>query len=163
MDPLLGYPPFSSTGEVFRPATWVADGILRDLAYPRTYGVQQLGVEAGLPTSGAFHMSGGKTTIDEMIATTTRGILVTRFSDVGVVDYVSFMESGYTRDGLWLIENGAISKAIKNFRFTESPLFALNQIEQIGTSVRVFHPRTPIAAPALKVRDFSFTSLADAV
>jgi predicted Zn-dependent protease len=62
-----------------------------------------------------------------------------------------------------LIENGKISKPIKNFRFTESPLFALNNLEQIGVPQRIFHPGFPIVVPALKVRDFSFTGLSDAV
>ena len=79
--------------------------------------------------------------------------------------------TGYTRDGLWLIERGAISKAVKNFRFTESVLIALNQVLQLGVSQRVFHPYAPpdapcyapIVVPPLKIQDFSFTSLADAV
>jgi predicted Zn-dependent protease len=62
-----------------------------------------------------------------------------------------------------LIENGKISKPIKNFRFTESPLFVLNNVEQIGVPQRIFHPGFPIIVPALKVRDFSFTSLSDAI
>jgi predicted Zn-dependent protease len=72
---------------------------------------------------------------------------------------------------LWLIENGKISKAIKNFAFTESPLFALNNVEQIGVPQRVFHPArsavfarpAPVIVPPLKVRDFSFTALSTAV
>jgi predicted Zn-dependent protease len=70
---------------------------------------------------------------------------------------------GVTRDGLWLVENGQISKAIKNFRFTDSPLFALNSVEAIGAPARVFRPDYPTVVPALKVRDFNFTGLADAV
>jgi predicted Zn-dependent protease len=108
-------------------------------------------------------VSGGTTTIDEMIATTKRGLLVTRFSDLQAVDDASLLYSGYTRDGLWLIENGTISKSAKNFRFTESPLFVFNQVEQLGEPVRVFRPRAPAIVPPVKVRDFSFTSLADAV
>jgi predicted Zn-dependent protease len=71
--------------------------------------------------------------------------------------------TGYTRDGLWLIENGKVTKPVKNFHFTESPLFVLNQVEQIGTSERVFAPGRSVAVPSIKVRDFNFTRLSDAV
>jgi predicted Zn-dependent protease len=80
------------------------------------------------------------------------------------------LATGLTRDGLWLVENGKITKAVKNFRFTESPLFMLNSIEQLGTPVPVFRPTrregsklTPAIVPPLKVRDFSFTSTIDAI
>jgi predicted Zn-dependent protease len=108
-------------------------------------------------------MSGGTTTIDEMIQTTKRGIMVTRLSNIRLVDPNSLLYTGYTRDGLWLVENGKISKPIKNFRFTESPMFVFNQVEQLGPPVRVFHPGAPVIVPPVKVRDFSFTALADAI
>jgi predicted Zn-dependent protease len=108
-------------------------------------------------------MSGGTTTIDEMIATTKRGFRVTRFSNVGVLDPNSLLCSGYTRDGLWLIENGKISKPVKNFRFTESPLFMLNNVDALGVPQRVFHPSAPAIVPPIKARDFSFTSLSEAI
>jgi predicted Zn-dependent protease len=125
----------------------------------------------GLPNSGAFRMSGGTTSIDEMIATTKRGLLVTRFDRIILVDLTSQMYRGYTRDGLWLIENGKITHSAKNLVFTESSLFALNRVEQLGVPQRVFHPcmswkysmPQPVVVPALKVSDFSFTALSDAV
>jgi predicted Zn-dependent protease len=108
-------------------------------------------------------MSGGVTTIDEMIATTKRGLLVTRFWDTEIIDKPSVLCSGMTRDGLWLIENGEIRHPIKNFRFTESPLFAFNQVDQLGVPVPVFSPGVPATCPPIKVRDFSFTAMVDAV
>lgn len=117
-----------------------------------------------------YRMSGGDTSIEEMIRTTRRGLLVTRFSNIRVLDWESLLSTGLTRDGLWLIENGEITKAVKNFRFTESPLLVLNNIEQLGEPVPVFRPTkdeggqlTPAIVPPLKARDFSFTSLIDAV
>ena len=65
-----------------------------------------------------------------------------------------------TRDGTFLIENGKITKALKNFRFNESPLFMLNNLDAIGRPVRTAGGD---AMPAIRVRDFSFTSLSDAV
>jgi predicted Zn-dependent protease len=98
-----------------------------------------------------------------MIATTKRGLLVTRLSGVNVLDSQSMLMTGLTRDGLWLVENGKISKAVKNFRFTESPLFVLNSLDQLGEPVPVYSPDLPAIVPPLKARDFSFTSLVDAV
>lgn len=163
MDPDLGFPPFDQEGNVYHPVTWIERGILRELAYERSYGIQQLGKNSGLPNSGAYRLSGGTTTIDEMIAATTRGILVTRFSGVAIVDPKSLLCTGYTRDGLWLVEHGKISKAIKNFRFTESPMFAFNNVEAVGVPTRVFRPGAPTVVPPITVRDFNFSSLVEAV
>jgi predicted Zn-dependent protease len=163
MDPELGIPPFNLQGWIFHPATWIERGVLKNLAYGRQYAMQKLFLNNGLPNSGAFHMTGGTTSIDEMIGTTRRGLLVTRFSGVTVLDTRSVLCTGYTRDGLWLVEDGKISKAVKNFRFTESPLFVFNQVEQLGVPQRVFHPVAPVVVPAAKVHDFSFTSLSESV
>jgi predicted Zn-dependent protease len=112
----------------------------------------------------AYRMAPGTETQEEMIASTTHGVLVTRFSNVSIVDSSTLVATGFTRDGLWLIERGKISKAVKNFRFTESPLFMLNNVEAVGTpAVPVFSPDAPAVVPPLKVRDFSFTSLTDAI
>lgn len=165
MDPDIAFPPFDVRGyDVFNRLVYVEDGILRNLEYQRNpYGIQTLGLNSGLLGIGAFHMTGGFTPIADMIQTTKRGLLVTRFSDVRQIDLKSMLCSGYTRDGLWLVENGQITKAVKNFRFTESPLIVFNQVEQLGVPQRIFHPGAPVAAPPAKVRDFSFTSIADAV
>jgi len=163
MDPDLGFIPFDWSGEPFLDTKWVDQGYLRALSYTRYYGVSQLQKDWALPNSTAYRISGGTTTLDEMIASTERGVLVTRLHGVTVVDYGSALMQGVTRDGLWLIERGKISKPIKNFRFTESPLFVLNNVEQLGVARRVFHPSAPVVVPLIKVRDFSFTGLMDAV
>jgi predicted Zn-dependent protease len=89
--------------------------------------------------------------------------LVTRFNSPVLVDFPSMLMSGNTRDGLWLIENGKVSRPIKNFRYTESPLFALNSIQALGVPQRVFRPGAPAVVPPMMVRDFSFSGLTDAV
>lgn len=163
MDPNHGFPPFDRLGNVYNKATWFRDGVLSDLAYGREYAVAQLNIDASLFTSGTLQMSGGNSTIEDMIETTKRGLLVTRFSDMQMVDKNSLLCVGYTRDGLWLIENGKISKAVKNFQFIESPLFVLNNVEQIGIPQRIFSPTAPVVVPPLKVKDFNFTALIDAI
>jgi len=70
------------------------------------------------------------------------------------------MVTGLTRDGTFLIENGKVTRSIKNLRWNESPLFMLNKIEEVGRAERV---AAGTVVPALRVRDWNFTSLSDAV
>jgi predicted Zn-dependent protease len=68
--------------------------------------------------------------------------------------------TGLTRDGTFLVENGRITRSLKNMRFNESPTFMLDKLEAIGRPVRISND---LAMPPLRVRDFHFTSLSDAV
>jgi predicted Zn-dependent protease len=77
------------------------------------------------------------------------------------VNQRTLVYTGLTRDGTFLVEDGKIARSIKNFRFNDSPLFLLNNIEAIGPAVRVADGGSVV--PSLKARDFSFTSLSDAV
>jgi len=163
-DPELGVVPFVlETGEPVRAVNWIERGVLAHLAYDRPYALTQLNENLGYPNAGAFRLSGGATSVAEMIRTTQRGLLVTRFSNVAVLDEQSLLLSGVTRDGLWLIEHGQITKAVKNLRFTESPLFVLNSLDQLGEPVPTFRPWSPAVVPPLKAHDFSFTSTIDAI
>jgi predicted Zn-dependent protease len=163
MDQDCGFPPFDWEGEPYVKVNWIEHGVLKALSYPRRYAIAKLGNDHALPNSEAFRISGGTTTIDEMIETTKRGILVTRFNGIRVLNNQSMLTVGNTRDGLWLIENGKISKAIKNFRITDSPLFAFNNIVQLGVPQRTFSPSAPAICPPIKCNDFAFTALMDAV
>jgi predicted Zn-dependent protease len=106
--------------------------------------------------------------MDEMIASTSRGILVTRFWYIRAVDPRTILYTGLTRDGTFLIEKGKITRAVKNLRFNESPVFLLNNVEALGQPVRVSAsedggPGLAVVVPPVKARDFTFTSLSDAV
>jgi predicted Zn-dependent protease len=163
-DPQLGVVPFVlQSGEPLRAVNWIDHGVLAHLAYDRQYALTQLDENLGYPNGGAFRMGGGDASVPEMIRTTQRGLLVTRFSSIDVLDERSLLLTGVTRDGLWLIENGKITKAVKNLRFTESPLFVLNSLEQLGEPVPTFRPWSPAVVPPLKAHDFSFTSTIDAI
>ncbi len=164
LDPQLGILP----SDGLRSMTIVRKGVLESLMYPRDpYALSTL--NDNLPESERFsyRMESGPTTIDEMIAGTMRGIVVTRFWGISGLDTRSLLCTGVTRDGLWLVENGRITQAIRNMRFTDSPLFVLNQIEQLGPSVPVYHPDRsdlrPVIVPPIKARDFAFTSTIDAI
>ena len=166
LDPDAPALPFTAEGLPLRRTTWIEDGVVRNLAYDRYWAERQ----SRAPSSAAatLRMSGGRTTLDEMIASTRRGLLVTRFWYIRGVDARTILYTGLTRDGTFLIENGRITKAVKNLRFNESPIFMLNNIEAMGSPVRVSASEaggagTAIVVPPLKVRDFTFTSLSDAV
>jgi len=164
MDPALGVIPFDDDGWGPYPVqavTWIDHGVLTALSYGREYAVRMLTDNVPIAPRMAYRMSGGPTSVEEMIATTKRGLLVTRFSGVSPLSEGLF--TGLTRDGVWLIESGKVSKAVKNLRFTDSPWFVLNSLEQLGEPVPVFSPDAPAIVPPLKARDFSFTSLIDAI
>jgi predicted Zn-dependent protease len=89
-------------------------------------------------------------------------VLVTRLWYLRSVDQRTMVTTGLTRDGTFLIEGGKIARSIKNFRFNDSPLFMLNNLEGLGAAVRTAGGGS-LVMPTLKVRDFNFTSLSDAV
>lgn len=161
-DPVCGYLPFDDRGEPFQATEWFTDGVLTALAYDSSYALTQLGTDTPRPNPYAYHMTGGAATAEEMIASTPRGVLVTRLSDVAVVDPVTLLCTGVTRDGLWYVENGAIKHPIKNFRIAASPMLVFNSVGALGVPRRVF-ARAPAVVPPVKVHDFHFTSLADVV
>lgn len=119
------------------------------------------------PTGGAgnFIMAGTSKSTAELIANTRKGVLVTRTWYIRMVDPQSVLLTGLTRDGTFYIENGKIKHPIKNFRFNESPVTMLNNIEEIGKPVVLTGDEMPylMSIPPMKVRDFNFTSLSDAV
>jgi predicted Zn-dependent protease len=165
-DPEAPGAPFNGEGLPIAPTVWIDKGVVRSLAYDR-YWAQKQGV-APTPLSGSLRMSGGDATIEEMIASTERGILVTRFWYIRPVDPRTILYTGLTRDGTFLIENGRVTRAVKNLRYNESPIFMLNNIEMMGRPTRVSasedgSPSSAVVVPPLKVRDFTFTSLSDAI
>src|SRR5690606_41886810 len=111
-DPSLGIgaAPMETPGTV----TWIDRGVLTNLGFGLSTDVKWLEGWHTLRGPTAYRMSGGDTTIEEMIASTRRGLLVTRFSNIRKLDDVSLHCTGLTRDGLWLIENGQITQAVTN-------------------------------------------------
>lgn len=164
MHPELGTWPYALPrhDDPYQEVTWVERGVLMNIPDNRTYVSDQLSRLGGLLDNSTLAMDGGDSSIEEMIETTKRGILVTRFSRREISGSQGKLED-YTRDGLWLIENGKISKAIKNFRVLDSAYFILNDVLTVGPAVPIFSPENPIIVPPIKVREVNFVSLADAV
>jgi len=116
-------------------------------------------------SAGNIIMAGTDKSTAELIANTKKGVLVTRTWYIRMVDPQTVALTGLTRDGTFYIENGKIKHPIKNFRFNESPVTMLNNIEEIGKPVIISGDESLYAMliPPMKVRDFNFTSLSDAV
>ncbi|HST61584.1 MAG TPA: metallopeptidase TldD-related protein [Longimicrobium sp.] len=164
-DPRTAGSPFSGEGLPNRAMTWVENGVLRNLIYNRFWAARNNTQPTGFP--GAYRMTGGNASMDEMIRSTDRGLLVTRLWYIRPVDPRTILFTGLTRDGTFLIENGRITTAVKNLRWNESPVFMLNNIDMMGQPVRVNASEDgaggSVMVPPIKSRDFTFTSLSDAV
>ena len=141
----------------------VQDGKVANLEYSR-YWAQKQGKRA-TGSSGNLLMAGGTKSTAELVKGTQKGILVTRTWYIRMVDPQTVLLTGLTRDGTFYIENGEIKYPVKNFRFNESPVIMLNNIEELGKPVRVAGDESSyvMMIPPMKLRDFTFTSLSDAV
>jgi predicted Zn-dependent protease len=159
-DPGLLSAPFDVQGLPIGRMVWIDKGILRNLAYTRFWAEKQGVRPTGGPLAGGLALAGGTKSTEEIIAGCARGILVTHFFYIRSLDPRTVLQTGLTRDGTFLIENGKITRALKNFRWNESPLLMLNRLEDIGRPEPTEAGRL---MPALRVRDFNFTSLSDAV
>jgi len=105
-------------------------------------------------------LAGGDSTVEEMIAGTRRGLLITHFHYTNILDPVTLLITGMTRDGVFLVEKGRIRHPVRNFRFTESVVKAFNQIESLGRETAYAHAfwGGGIGCPAAKIRGFNFSS-----
>ena len=162
-DPQLLTAPFDEQGLPLARQTWIENGVLKTLAYSRFWAGKQNRQPTG--SAEALKLTGGDATVEEMIRATTRGILVTRFWYIRPVDPRTLLLTGLTRDGTFLIEDGKIARSVQNLRFNESPLFMLNNVEMVGRPVRIAGTESGgnVVLPALKVREFNFTSVSEAV
>ncbi len=148
---------FGGDGLPRKKTMWVENGVVKNMFYSRFW-AKQKGVEP-MPFPGAAIMMGGNATTEEMIKNTKKGILVTRTWYIRTVDPQTLLYTGLTRDGTFYIENGKILYPVKNFRFNESPVIMLNNIEALGKPERI----EGSLIPPMMLRDFTFTSLSDAI
>jgi predicted Zn-dependent protease len=155
--------PWSGDGLARKKMDLIRNGAVANLIYDR-YWATQKNVEA-VPFPGNAIMDGGSASLEDMIKDTKKGILVTRFWYIRPVDPQTLLYTGLTRDGTFYIENGKIKHPIKNFRFNESPIIMLNNLETLGQQKRAVTSEggTNVYIPYMKIRDFTFSSLSDAV
>ena len=162
-DPNAPSRPWDGDGRPLGRTTWVDKGVVKEFYYSRYWAAKQK--KPAVPFPANFLMSGGTRSLEELIAETERGILVTRTWYIRGVDPQTLLFTGLTRDGTFFVENGVIRHAVKNLRFNESPIVMLNNIDALGRPVRVSNAETflPSVVPPMRIRDFTFSSLSDAV
>jgi predicted Zn-dependent protease len=146
-----------SAGLPTRKTTWIDGGIVKAFSVDRYWATKTK--TDPVPFSGSLIMEGSSQPLDTLIAQTQRGLLVTRFWYIRVVNPQNATVTGLTRDGVWLIENGKIAHPVNNFRFNESPINLLKSLE--ATSIAT--AANGMVVPAIKAHDFLFTSRSDAV
>ncbi|MBF9144130.1 TldD/PmbA family protein [Hymenobacter properus] len=157
MNPEVPGNAFDGDGLPTKRQTWVEKGVVKNLFYSRFWAEKNKVPATAYPNG--FIMAGGTQSTAELIKGTAKGILVTRLWYIREVDPQTLLFTGLTRDGTFYIENGQIKFPIKNLRFNESPIIMLNNIEAIGRPQRL----AGCLIPPLKIRDFTFTSLSDAI
>jgi len=142
---------------------WIKNGVVQNLFYSR-YWAEKKGVKS-VPSPNNIIMVGGNASLEDLIKSTEKGILVTRLWYIRSVDPQTLLLTGLTRDGTFYIEDGKIKFPVKNFRFNESPIIMLNNLETLGKPERTVSGESNAGAmiPPMKIRDFTFSSLSDAV
>jgi predicted Zn-dependent protease len=147
----------------------VERGVPRNLVYSRASAKKMKAKPTGhgftvpnehgeAPTDLVF--AGGDSSVAEMIASTERGVLVTRFWYIRDVEPYEKVITGMTRDGTFLVENGKVAGGIRNFRFNQSIIAALSNVEMLGPSIRASGEESfDMVVPAMKIRDFHFTEV----
>jgi predicted Zn-dependent protease len=142
---------------------WIEKGVVKNLSYTR-YWAQKMNKEpVGFPPN--IIMEGENHTLEELIQSTKKGVLVSRFWYIRDLNPMILLLTGLTRDGTFLIENGKVSHPVNNFRFNESPVNVLKNVEMMSRPGRVVGGEVGQSAfvPALKVKGFNFSSVSDAV
>jgi predicted Zn-dependent protease len=167
--PLQSGAPFDGEGVRRKRLALVENGVVREIAYSRQ-AARMAGVEAtghGFPLPNEtgeapmnIVMGGGSVPVEEMIASTPRGILVTRFWYIREVDPYRKIMTGMTRDGTFLIEDGRIVRGVRNFRFNQSLIELLRNVEALSAPVRASGEEAfDMVVPALKAHEFNFTEV----
>jgi len=153
-------------GAPLAPTSWISDGHLANLLNTRNWAGRTNAV-AHPPIENLILDGGATTTLEEMVAGTERGLLLTCLWYIRQVDPRTLLLTGLTRDGVYLIENGAVMGAVNNFRFNESPVDLLGRITEVGRAEPTL-PRewneyfTRTVMPPLRVPDFNMSTVSQA-
>ncbi|HTZ46326.1 MAG TPA: TldD/PmbA family protein [Verrucomicrobiae bacterium] len=161
--------PFDGEGMPRQRVLLVDRGVVKNLVYSRRSARQahKQPTGHGFPLPNEYGeapmnlvVEGGKTSVEEMIASTNRGLLVTRLWYIREVDPYEKIMTGMTRDGLFLVEKGKIAHAARNFRFNQSVLEMLRNLDSLGPARRTTAEEAfEMVVPPMKVRDFHFSEV----
>ncbi|MFD6392858.1 metallopeptidase TldD-related protein [Nocardia sp. NPDC060259] len=145
---------------------WIGSGVIESLVYPRATAAE-FAAPATLPGENLLLTGGSDASLDDMIARTERGLLLTCLWYIREVDPATLLLTGLTRDGVYLVEDGRVTAAVNNFRFNESPLDLLRRVAEAGAT-EITLPRewkdwfTRTAMPPLRIPDFHMSSVSQA-
>ena len=157
-DPQLAAAPFDRDALALQPTTWIEKGTLRALAYSRFWAKKQGKPATGQPAG--WILDGDTTPQAELLKGVARGVLITRMWYLRWLDPQTMLVTGLTRDGVFLIENGAIARPVNNFRFNESPIQMLSRCDALSPAVLT---EGHVRVPALRTDDFNLASISEAV
>jgi predicted Zn-dependent protease len=167
-NPILRQTPMMNDGAAAKPVTWIERGVLKNVYYDPATARRQKASPSPANPNMSLVIEGSNQTIDDMIKTTKRGLLVSFFWYIRPVDTLTLLNTGMTRDGLFLIENGEIAGPVQNFRWNMSPLVGFANISAVGRSVPIHTgeaydgPGTALIPP-IRIEDFYMTSVSPAV
>ncbi len=158
--------PFDFEGVPKKKVVFFKNGIVKDVVYD-TLTAYKKGKEStghSLPQPNPyspypmnFIMEGGSSNVEDMISKVNKGLFVQRFWYTNVMDARKAVITGMTRDGLFLIENGKITKPLRNMRFTESVITALNNVIQLSKTKKIVYDMAAMTVPYARIKDFTFT------
>mgnify|MGYP000265355527 CR=1 FL=1 len=141
--------PFTADGLPVRETTWVRNGVIESVTRDRFSGAPAL----ASPTN--LLMQGGSATPEELIGGVDRGLLVSGFANLTVIDPKNCLLTGSTRDGLFLIENGAITRGVRNLLVRETPVYVFKEVEEMSPAERTSPSESyfPMLLPHIRVKD----------
>ena len=165
---VLRQTPILPDGTPAKPVTWVEKGVLKNLYYDQQYATRMKKDPTPATVNMSLVMEGSNQTVEQMIKGTRRGLLVSFFWYIRAVDQPTLLNTGMTRDGLFLIENGEIAGPVQNFRWNMSPIVGFNNVTAIGQSVPMHTGESydgggTSLVPAVRMEDFYMTSVSPAV
>jgi predicted Zn-dependent protease len=167
-NPILRQTPVNNDGSAARPVTWIEKGVLKNVFYDAATARRQKVQASPATPNMSLVVEGTTQSIEDIIKTTRRGLLVTFFWYLRPVDTLTLLNTGMTRDGLFLIENGEIAGPVQNFRWNMSPLVGFANISAVGKPVPIHTgeaydgPGTALVPP-IRIEDFYMTSVSPAV
>jgi len=167
-NPILRQTPVNNDGSAAHPVTWIEKGVLKNVFYDANTARRQKVQASPATPNMSLVVEGTDKSIDDIVKTTRRGLLVTFFWYLRPVDTLTLLNTGMTRDGLFLIENGEIAGPVQNFRWNMSPLVGFANISAVGKSVPIHTgeaydgPGTALVPP-IRIEDFYMTSVSPAV
>jgi predicted Zn-dependent protease len=157
----LGFGGFNSPGFAglpVRKTTWVEKGVVKAMSVDRYWAARNN--KEPVPFSGSVIIEGGSGSLEDLIAGANRALLITRFWYIRTVNPQNLQVTGLTRDGVWMVEKGKVTGPVINMRFNDGPANLLKNVEAMSASVAVSEN---LVVPAIRSKDFLFTSKSDAV